>query len=152
MQLAEQTTPETDLAALGRVAQMELQDLLRKRGQMSRRIQVLRRTIRAIVGHAQRRDLQNYPVVRLTPRKRAGITPICQAILREAADPMTRQQIVEAIRRSHSSEAAAYRDLPAAVTAVLRQLLESGEANNTFNEDGHRTWFAVREAPPPPRV
>ena len=148
MQVMEQAAPQTDLVALGRVAHMELQDLLRKRSQMNRRIEVLRKTIRALLGNERDRDSHNYSAVRLTPRRREGITHVCRTILKQAAGPLTRQQITEAIRASHPTEAARYRDLSSVVTAVLRYLLESGEANNTFNEEGHRTWFAVRHAVP----
>jgi hypothetical protein len=60
---------------------------------------------------------------------------------------MTAREVAEAIRSSYPSAAARQRDLVASVSAVLRYLLESGEANNTFNDDGNRTWFTVK----PPR-
>ena len=53
------------------------------------------------------------------------------------------REIAEQVRVEHAAAAAGQRDLFASISAVLRYLLESGEANNTFNEEGNRTWFAV---------
>jgi hypothetical protein len=60
---------------------------------------------------------------------------------------MTVREVAEAIRSLYPSSSARQRDLLASVSAVLRCLLEAGEANNTFNDDGNRIWFAVK----PPR-
>jgi hypothetical protein len=146
VQAIEQAGKQTDLAVVGRLAQSELQELLRKRTQMNRRIVVLRKTIRALLGNEAVRDLQLNSAIRLTPRKRDGITHICRTVLKQAARPLTARELTEMIRLSQPAEAARHRDLLAAVASVLRYLLESGEANNTFNEEGNRTWFAVRHA------
>jgi hypothetical protein len=123
---------------------MELQQLLRQRGEMNKRIEVLRKTIRALLGREVSGET-SFPAVRMTPRKREGITELCRTVLKEAKQPLTRMEITEAIRASYPMEAARHRNLPAAVTAVLRYLLESGEANDNFNDEGRRTWFAVRD-------
>jgi hypothetical protein len=143
----EQPARQTDLAVIGRVAEHELRELLRHRAQVNRRIVVLRKTIRAVLGDEAARDSRTPAAIRLTPRKREGITHSCRLVLTQASLPMTVREVAEAIRRSCPSAAASQRDLRASVSAVLRYLLESGEANNTFNDDGNRTWFAVK----PPR-
>ena len=144
MRVIEQSGRLTDLAVLGRLAQTELQDLLRHRAQTNRRIAVLRKTIRALLGDEATHDTR-LAAVRLTPRKREGITHICRTVLQNASTQLTAREIAEAIRLSHPSETSRHRDLLASVTAVLRYLLESGEVNNTFNEEGKRTWFIVRD-------
>ncbi len=144
MQLSEQSAKQTDLAVVGRLAQSELQELMRRRAQMNRRIVVLRKTLRALLGNDAVRDSQVYSAARLTPRKRDGMTHICRTALKQAARPLTARELTEMIGLSQPADAARHRDLLAAVSSVLRYLLESGEANNTFNEEGNRTWFAVR--------
>jgi len=142
----QQSAKQTDLAVVGRMAQTELQELMRKRAQMNRRIVVLRKTLRALLGDEAVRDSRAYAAVRLTPRKREGITHICRMVLKQANRPLTSREITETIRLLHPAETARHRDLMASVTAVLRYLLESGEANNGFDEEGHRTWFVIHQA------
>ena len=143
MQVIEQPAKQTDLAVIGRVAEHELRELLRHRAQVNRRIVVLRKTIRAVLGDEGARELRTPAAIRLTPRKREGITHTCRLVLTQANLPLTVREIAQAIRSSYPSAAAAHRDLLASIAAVLRYLLEAGEANNTFNDDGNRAWFAV---------
>ena len=144
MHFMEQPGRQTDLAVVGKVAEHELRELLRHRSQVNRRIAVLRKTIRAVLGDEGAREARTSAVVRLTPRKREGITHACRAVLAQATKPLGVREIADVVRREYSAAAAVQRDLLASVSAVLRYLLESGEANNTFNEEGNRTWFAVR--------
>lgn len=147
MRVIQPPAKRTDLAVIGRVAAHELRELLRHRAQVNRRIVVLRRTIRAVLGDEAVRDSCTTAAIRLTPRKQEGITHTCRLVLPQASLPMTVREVAEAIRSSYPSAAASQRDLLVSVSAALRYLLESGEANNTFNDDGSRTWFAVK----PPR-
>jgi len=140
----EQPGRQTDLAVVGKVAEHELRELLRHRAQVNRRIAVLRKTIRAVLGDEGVREARTSAAVRLTPRKREGITHACRTVLTQVVTPLTVREIADRVRVEHSAAAASQRDLLASVSAVLRYLLESGEANNTFNEEGNRTWFAVR--------
>ena len=147
MQVIEPPSKQTNLAVIGRVAEHELRELLRHRAQVNRRIVVLRRTIRAVLGDEVVRDSRTMAAIRLTPRKREGITHTCRLVLTQASLPMTVREVAEAIRSSYPSAAANQRDLLASVSTALRYLLESGEANNAFNDDAKRTWFGVK----PPR-
>ena len=144
MQLSEQPATQTDLAVVGRVAQRELQELMRQRSQLNRRISVLRRTVRAVLGDDEARDTPAFAAVRLTPRKRDGITHACRTALGQMTRPLTAREITELVRSTSPEALAGHRDPLAAVTAVLRYLLESGEANNGFDDEGRRTWFATR--------
>ena len=149
MQVVEQPAKQADLAVVGRVVEHELRELLQHRAKVNRRIAVLRKAIRAVLDDEGGRDSRILSAIRLTPRKREGITHSCRLVLSQASLPMTVFQVAEAIRNSYPSTAASQRHLLASVSAVLRYLLESGEVNNTFNEEGNRTWFVVR---PPPRI
>jgi hypothetical protein len=148
MQLIEKPAGQTDLAEVGRVTRQELQQLLRHCDELNQRIVVLRRTLRAVLGdEVAARDPETFAAVRLTPRKRDGLTHICRCVLNQAPLPLTAIEITEAIRRASPTELRKHRDPLKSVTAVLRNLLEYGEANNTFNDEGRRTWFAVRKPP-----
>ena len=133
----------TNLAVIAGVAHNELQELVRKRAEMNQRIVVLRRSIRALLSKEAVRNTQLNRAIKLSPRKRAGLTHICRIVLKRTARPLTAHDLTEEIRVSHAPEAARHRDLLASTSAVLRYLLESGEANNTFDDDGNRTWFAT---------
>jgi hypothetical protein len=139
----ERAGKQTNLAVIARAAQNELQELVRKRAEMNQRIVVLRRSIRALLSKDAVRNTQLNRAIKLSPRKRAGLTHICRIVLKRTARPLTAHDLTEEIRVSHAPEAARHRDLLASVSAVLRYLLESGEANNTFDDDGNRTWFAT---------
>lgn len=147
MQLIEQSSKQTDLGVIGRLAQSELRDLMSQRAQLNRRITVLRKTIRTLLGNGASRDSRTAAAVRLTPRKRDGLTHLCRQALREANDPITVRAVAELVRQYHPPEASRHRDLVASVGAVLRYLLESGEVNNAFDDEGNRTWFVVRSSP-----
>jgi len=144
VQVIEQPAKQADLAVVGRVVEHELRELLQHRAKVNRRIALLRKAIRAVLDDEGGRDSRTLAAIRPAPRKREGITHSCRLVLSQASLPITALQVAEAIRSSCPSTAASQRHLLASVSAVLRYLLESGEANNTFNEEGNRTWFVVR--------
>ena len=135
---------ETDLAAVVRSAQMEMRELLLRRSEISKRIAVLRKTLRLVMS-AEQNDDSVVPAPRVRSRKSAAIIDACSMVLKQANKPLTNSEISEAIRASRRAETTRHRNLSAGVTRALSHLLACGEANNTFNEEGHRTWFAVRD-------
>ena|SRR5215468_2617601 len=142
--VTEHPRSETNFTVVSKAAEHELRELLRHRVQVSRRIAILRKTIRVMMGVESARVAQTSAAVRLGPRKREGITRACRTVLAQATTPLTVSQIAQLVRSSYANTASRQRDLLASVSAVLRSLLESGEANNAFDDDGSRTWFAVR--------
>jgi len=134
---------ETDLAAVVRSAQMEMRELLLRRSEISKRIAVLRKTLRLVVGAEQNGD-SVVPAPRVRSRKSAAIIDACRMALKRTTKPLTRGEITETIRASRRAEVTHHPNLSAAVTSALSHLLACGEANNTFNDEGRRTWFAVR--------
>jgi len=135
---------ETDLAAVVLSAQMEMRELLLRRSEISKRIAVLRKTLRLVMGAEQNGDsVVSAPRVR--SRKSAAIIDACRKVLKQATKSLTRSEITEAIRASRRAEITHHPNLSAAVTGALSHLLACGEANNTFNEEGRRIWFAVRD-------
>ena len=134
---------ETDLAAVVLSAQMEMRELLRRRSEISKRIAVLRKTLRLM--SAEQSGDSVVPAPRVRSRKSTAIIDACRMVLKQATKPVSRSEITAAIRASRRAEIKHHPNLAAAVTRVLGHLLACGEANNTFNEEGHRTWFAVRD-------
>src|SRR5215469_8482708 len=139
---------ETDVAAVVRSAQMEMRALLLQRSEISTRIAVLRKTLRLVMDAEQNGD-SVVPPPRVRSRKSAASIDACRMVLKQATKPLTRSEIIEAIRTSRRAEIADHPRLSAAVTRALSHLLECGEANNTFNDEGCRTWFAVRDRAAP---
>ena len=135
---------ETDLATVVRSAQMEMRELLLRRREISKRIAVLRRTLRLVRGANQKGDAV-VPAPRVRSRKSAAIIDACRMVLKQATKPLIRSEITELIRASRRAEITHHPNLSAAVTSALSHLLACGEANNTFNDEGRRTWFAVRD-------
>lgn|SRR5262249_61256120 len=142
--VTEHPRTETDLTVGSKAAEHELRGLLRHRAQVNRRIATLRKTIRVTMGVDVPRSAQTSAAIHLSPRKREGITRACRTVLEQANTPLTVLQIAQRVRFSHAHTASRQRDLLASISAVLRSLLASGEANNTFDDDGSRTWFAIK--------
>jgi hypothetical protein len=134
---------ETDLAAVVRSAQIEMRALLLRRIEISKRIAVLRKTLRLVMGAEQNGD-SVVPAPRVRSRKSADIIDACRMVLKQATQPLTRSEISQAIRASRRAENTHHPNLSAGVTRALSHLLACGEANNTFNDEGRRTWFIVR--------
>ena len=135
---------ETALGAVVRSAKIEMQELLLRRSEISKRITVLRKTLRLVMSAEQNGD-SVVPAPRVRSRKYAGIIDACRMVLKQATKPLTRSEITEAIRASRRAEITHHPNFSAAVTNALSHLLACGEANNTFNDEGCRAWFAVRD-------
>jgi len=136
---------ETDVADVVQSAQMEMRALLLRRSEISKRIAVLRKTLR-LVGDAEQNGDSVVPAPRVRSRKSAAIIDACRMVLKHATKPLTRSEITEAIRASGRAEITHDPKLSAGVTRALSHLLACGEANDTFNDEGRRTWFAVRDS------
>ena len=122
---------ETDVAAVVRSAQMEMRALLLRRSEISKRIAVLRKTLRLVMGAEQDGD-SVVPAPRVRSRKCAGINDACRMVLKQATKPLTCREITEAIRVSRRAEITHHPNLSAAVTRALSHLLASGEANKSI--------------------
>lgn len=142
--VTEHQRTETDLTVVGKTAEHELRELLRHRAQVNSRIAILRKTIRVMEGVDATPAAQITVAVGLRRRRRQGITRACRAVLADATTPLTLPQIAQRVRSSYGNTASRQRDLFASLSVVLRSLIESGEVNNSFDNDGSRTWFAIR--------
>ena len=150
MRAIEKTSDQTDFALIEQVAITELRELVHERAQVNRRISILRKTVRALSANGGTRNPRTYAEIGLTLQEVEGVASACRSLLRQANRPLTMEEITEAVRLSQSPKAKRRRRLLLSISFVLRNLLESGEVNNAFDEDGTRTWFATQNAPQDP--
>ena len=125
----------------------ELRSLLTERATILKRIGVIKYTIAGLadvfgpeaIDEELRGLLTQWPASR-TPRSRPGFTEICRDILKNANHPMTARQLLSKMQAEHAATASRQRHPSAAVSVVLRRLVNYGEAKEALNENGVRVW------------
>ena len=148
MELIEQSGKLLEVEFGQRISQRELEGLLRQLANVNRQILRVRRAITglaATLSEDESRRSTAVPARRLRRSKREDLTRACRAVLEQAGTPLTAGEITDAIRVSNATVVGDQAHPVASVTTVLSRLLEYGEVNNAFNEEGRRTWFATRK-------
>jgi hypothetical protein len=126
----------------------ELKVLLTERATILKRIGVIKYTIAGLadvfgpeaVDEELRGLLTQWPTSR-TPRSRPGFTEICRDLLKKSNQPLTARQLLVKMQEEYSETAARQRHPSAAVSVILRRLVNYGEATEALNENGVRTWL-----------
>ena len=131
-----------------RVALRELEGLLRQLAHVNRQILMVRRAITGLAATLGDDGVDGSVAVQATRvrrTRREDLTRACRTVLDHASLPLTAREVTHAVRELSPSAIADQANPVASVTAILRRLLEFGEVNNAFNEEGRRTWFATRK-------
>jgi hypothetical protein len=133
--------------------QQELQVLRTEHAAIARRIGLIKNTVAglaevfgpAVVGQ----DLQHVlSADGVTRRRTRGLTDACRELLREAAGPLTLEQITAGILQRNPSLLKRHRYPGTVIQMMLRRLVRYGEAQEAAGDTGLRSW---RSAPAPPR-
>ena len=146
MELLEDSGKQLEVEYSERVAQRELEGLLRQLANMNRQILMVRRAITglaATIGDAGVASSGTAQATRVRRTRREDLTRACRTVLDQASLPLTAREVTHAVGELTPSAIADQENPVASVTSVLRRLLEYGEVNNAFNEEGRRTWFAT---------
>jgi chorismate mutase len=139
-------------------AQTELQQLLRQRAEIMRKIGTVKQTISGLANLFGDEILSD-DLLQLLDRKpsgrRAGFTKACRSILMNAKRPLTAREMCEQIKAEMPLILQRHKDPMASVTTVLNRLVTYGEAGALILESGRRAWQWIsdeRAIPPEQKV
>ncbi|HTR64220.1 MAG TPA: hypothetical protein VMH85_00510 [Terriglobales bacterium] len=132
-----------------RAAHEELQQLLRQRAEIMKRIGTVKQTI-AGLANLFGDSVLNEELMELMDRKSAGrqpgFTKACRMVLMEANQPLGAREVCDRIRRRIPAILVRHKDPLASVTTVLNRLVDYGEARAVIPQSGRRAWEWVADA------
>ena len=131
-----------------RAAQHELNQLLRQRIILMRRIGTVKQTLICLAvafGDEVLTPEVLQVLGRRQPRKRPGFTRACRLILAEARTPLQARQGMRELEGRFPQLVAHLKDPLASVTTVFNRLVASGEVRSLPNGKGRRVWEWIAE-------
>ncbi len=125
-----------------RAAQTELKDLIRQKTVIMKRIGTVRQTLLGLANLFGDDILSDdlLGAERKGSGRQPGFTRACRRVLMTAESPLSAREISERLRIQIPLVLDRHKDPLASVTTVLNRLVEYGEAQALFREDGRRTW------------
>jgi hypothetical protein len=140
-------TPKAEVEKVIKLASGELQDLLRQRAAIIKRLAILRRTITGLAEMFGSDVLTDELLALIKPpshgTRGTGLTDACRAALSKSTQPLTAREVVESIRIDNDAVIRNHKDPVASVTSILHRLGSYGEATTKLSHSGRRIWFAV---------
>jgi hypothetical protein len=131
-----------------REVQHELNQLLRQRITIMRRIGTVKQTLiclAVVLGDEVLTPELLQILGRGNPRKQPGFTRACRLILAEAGIPLEARQGMRELERRFPKLVAHLKDPLASVTTVFNRLVASGEVRSFPNGKGRRVWEWIAE-------
>lgn len=133
-----------------KAAHDELQDLIRQRSEIMKRIGTVKQTIVGLANlfgdNILSDDLQK--MLDRKSNRQMGFTKACRIVLMEASRPLGAREVCEQIQVRIPPIIERHKDPLASVTTVLNRLVEYGEAKAVVRENGRRAWEWVSEGSP----
>ncbi|HUJ95768.1 MAG TPA: hypothetical protein VLW84_10925 [Terriglobales bacterium] len=126
----------------------ELEDLLKKRAEIVKRIGTIRQTIVGLANVFGEGALgpELLELIDRRPQERqTGFTKACRIVLMEAQRPLTAREVCRLIGQRNPALLARHKDPLASVTTVLNRLANYGEARFVLNQQERRTWQWVSD-------
>jgi hypothetical protein len=131
-----------------RAAQQELNQLVRQRVTLMRRIGTVKQTL-VCLAVAFGDEVLTPEVLKVlgrgAPRKQPGFTRSCRLILAEAGMPLEARQGMRELERRFPHLVGHLKDPLASVTTVFNRLVASGEVLSFPNGKGRRVWEWIAE-------
>jgi len=131
-----------------RVAHEELQQLMRQRATIMKRIGTVKQTIVGLAnlfGDAVLSEELLELVDRKSGGRQPGFTKACRMALMEAQRPLSAREVCQQIELRIPPVLLRHKDPLASVTTVLNRLVEYGEARSLVRENGRRAWEWVAD-------
>lgn len=132
-----------------RAAHEELQQLMRQRAEIMKRIGTVKQTI-AGLANLFGDSVLNDELMELMDRKAAGrqpgFTKACRMVLMEANQPLGAREVCDRIRRRIPAILVRHKDPLASVTTVLNRLVDYGEARAVIPQTGRRAWEWIADS------
>ena len=131
-----------------RSAQQELNQLLRHRADIMKRIGTVKQTL-VCLAKVFGDDVLTADALRLlgrgATRKQPGFTRACRVILMEAATPLDARQGLRDLQRRFPELVERHKDPLASVTTVFNRLVGYAEVRSFHNGKGRRVWEWITE-------
>jgi len=131
-----------------RSAQQELNQLLRQRADIMKRIGTFKQTL-VCLAKVFGDDVLTADALRLLgrgpTRKQPGFTRACRVILMEAATPLDARQSLRDLQRRFPELVERHKDPLASVTTVFNRLVGYAEVRSFHNGKGRRVWEWIAE-------
>jgi hypothetical protein len=126
-----------------KAAHEELQQLIRQRAEIMKRIGTLKQTISGLANlfgdEILGEDLMEL-LDRRAGRRQPGFTRACRVVLIEAGSPLSVREVCDRIQERMPTVLLRHKDPLASVTTVLNRLVDYGEAQSVVRPNGRRAW------------
>ena len=133
-----------------RAAELQLQELMQQRADVTRRIGTIKQTLTGLANLFGDSVLSD-DLLEFLDRKNAGpkmgFTRACRVVLMNSSTPLGARQVCDELRRRFAEVIARHKDPLASVTTVLNRLEEYGEARSSSVGNGRRMWEWVADHP-----
>jgi hypothetical protein len=139
---------EAHVAEVVRSAERELRQLLRQRGEITKRIGTIKYTLAGLArlfGESVLTDDLLTLLDRGAAQRRSGLTRACRRVLMESPAPLSARQVCEQLQRRFPEVVEHHKDPLASVNTVLGRLEQYAEARRFRQEDGRRAWEWVSD-------
>jgi hypothetical protein len=126
-----------------RCTERELQDLLRRRADVTKRIGTIKQMLTGlanIFGEAVLGDELLNLIDRKPLSRQSGLTRVCRAILMGSGKPLGARIVCQALQQKHPELIERHKDSIASVTTVLNRLKDYEEARCSLDANGRRVW------------
>jgi hypothetical protein len=131
-----------------RAASEQLQDLMRQRADVTKRIGTIKQTLAGLAnlfGDSVLTDELLTFIDRRSSARQVGFTRALRLVLIDATRPLGVRQVCEELNRKFPSLLARHKDPLASVTTVLNRLVAYGEARTSLDLNSRRVWEWVAE-------
>lgn len=130
-----------------RSAQAELNQLLRQRAEIMKRIGTIRQTLVGLANLFGDSVLCEELLGFLDRRSSSqqGFTRACRLVLMEASAPLGAREACEHLQRKVPGVLARHKHPTASVTTIFNRLVDYGEARSFLNVQGRRVWQYIAE-------
>ncbi|HEV3205539.1 MAG TPA: hypothetical protein VGZ28_01200 [Terriglobales bacterium] len=133
-----------------RSAERELNQLLKLRAELMKRIGTIRQTLAGLAnlfGDSVLSDDILSVLARKSSSRQPGFTSACRRVVMEAKNPVGARTVCQMLEQRFPEVLVRHKDPIASVTTVLNRLADYGEVRCLLNENGRRVyeWIAERE-------
>jgi hypothetical protein len=140
-------TDAPNIQLIVKVAHEELQQLMRQRAEITKRIGTIKQTILGLCSLFGDDELRDYDLREFADRKsrtrRPGLTQACRVVLRRFDGPLTAREVAEHIQQRDLLGVRSSKNLAASVAVVLDRLVQYGEAHAVIRHNGSRAWLRI---------
>jgi hypothetical protein len=131
-----------------RAASEQLQDLMRQRADVTKRIGTIKQTLAGLAnlfGDSVLTDELLTFIDRRSSTRQVGFTRALRLVLMEAPRPLGVRQVCDELNRKFPNLLMRHKDPLASVTTVLNRLVAYGEARSQLDLNGRRVWEWLAE-------